>query len=52
MCTGRLNYAADVKTKANVLNVQACDARDLPSLAWIERDMRTGIVLRGKVKFC
>ncbi|MGH8719649.1 MAG: hypothetical protein ACREV0_12025 [Burkholderiales bacterium] len=43
--TGRLNYAADV------LDVAGDEIRELPQLAWIERDMRSGKVQRGKIGF-
>lgn len=49
--TGRLNYAADVKTMADVLDVTSDEIRELPALAWIERDMRSGKVSRGKISF-
>jgi hypothetical protein len=49
--TGRLNYAADVKTMADVLDVAGDEIRELPALAWIERDMQNGKVRRGKIEF-
>jgi hypothetical protein len=49
--TGRLNYAADVKTMADVLDVTSDEIRELPALAWIERDMRSGKVRRGSIEF-
>lgn len=48
---GRLNYDADVKTMANVLRVQADEIGDLKPLEWIERDMGTGEITRGVLKF-
>jgi len=39
--TGRLSYANDMRTMANVLSVDIENIRTLPELAWIERDMRT-----------
>ncbi len=49
--TGRLNYAADVKTLANVLNVKTSDIDSLMPLEFIERDMGTGKITSGKIKF-
>lgn len=48
--TGRLNFAADVKVLANVLQVPAEQVQALKPLEYIERDMGTGAVHRGKLK--
>lgn len=47
---GRLNYASDVTTMANVLAVDKSDITGLAELEYIERDMRTGTTKRGKIK--
>lgn len=49
--TGRLNFAADVKVLANVLQVQALEVQSLQPLEYIERDMGTGAISRGKATF-
>lgn len=49
--SGRLNYAADVKTLANVLNVKIADIDALKPLEFIERDMATGKITTGKITF-
>lgn len=49
--TGRLNFEADIKTLANVLNVQAVDIFELMPLQFIERDMTNGKVTRGQLTF-
>ncbi len=36
---------------ADVLDVAGDEIRELPQLAWIERDMRTGKVHRGTISF-
>jgi hypothetical protein len=46
---GRLNYEADVRTMANVLQVQAATVTALRPLDWIERDMQTGATKAGKI---
>lgn len=48
--TGRLNFAADIKTLANVLHVPGVDISTLAPLNFIERDMTTGEVTRGMLK--
>jgi hypothetical protein len=45
--TGRLTYPEDRKAVAKVLDVPDTEIRDLPDLAWIQRDMKTGKVTRG-----
>jgi DNA helicase HerA-like ATPase len=47
--TGRLNYAADIKTLANVLSVQPEQIQGLLQLEYLERDMSTGKVTAGKL---
>lgn len=47
--SGRLNFAADVATVANVLNVKHQEFAALVGCQWIERNMRTGEVTRGAV---
>lgn len=49
--SGRLNYLADVKTLANVLNVKTADIDALKPLEFIERDMGTGKITKGKITF-
>lgn len=49
--TGRLNYAADIKTLADVLNVKTGEIGDLLPLQFIERDMANGKIARGKLTF-
>lgn len=44
---GRLNYARDVRTMADVLAVQPRDITNLQPLQFIERDMRSGATRRG-----
>lgn len=48
--TGRLNFAADVKVLANVLQVPADKVQALKPLEFIERDMGTGATRTGKQK--
>jgi hypothetical protein len=48
---GRLNFEADVKTLANVLQVTRDDIVNLRPLDWIERDMQTGRLSRGTLSF-
>lgn len=48
--TGRLNYAADIKTLADVLNVKQADISELKPLEFIERDMTSGIINKGILK--
>lgn len=47
---GRLNFDADVQTMANVLGVPQQEIRNLQSLEFIERDMKTGAVVRGRIE--
>lgn len=47
---GRLNDVNDVRVMARALAVPEAEIRDLPALAWIERDMATGRVTRGSVR--
>lgn len=44
---GRLNYDSDLRTMSNVLGVSRDELRDLPPLAYVERDMTTGALSRG-----
>lgn len=48
--TGRLNYAADIKTLANVLGIAPEQVQSLLPLEFLERDMSTGNVIAGKLK--
>ena len=48
---GRLNYADDVKTMANVLNVPPQQIKDLLPLEYVQRDMGNGTITTGKVTF-
>jgi hypothetical protein len=47
--TGRLNFARDVKTLADVLQVPAAQVQSLQPLDWVSRDMATGKIYTGKV---
>ena len=49
--SGRLNFAADIKTLANVLKVKNTDIDELKPLQFIEREMATGQISRGMIKF-
>ncbi len=49
--TGRLNFAADIKTLANVLQVASNEIEQLKPLEFIERDMNTGEKQKGAIKF-
>lgn len=46
--SGRLTYREDQKAVAGVLHVPESDIGALPDLAWIRRDMSTGVTTRGK----
>lgn len=48
--TGRLAYAADVKAVAAAIG-QADEIGRLEPLQWIEKDMETGKISRGTIKF-
>ncbi len=48
--TGRLNYAADIKTLANVLSIVPDQVQSLLPLEYLERDMSTGKVTAGTIK--
>lgn len=48
--TGRLNFAADIKTLANVLHVDGAEISKLQPLQFIERSMQTGAVQRGTMR--
>lgn len=47
--TGRLNFKADIETLANILHVPKQDITALMPLEFIERDMNSGLIKRGKV---
>lgn len=49
--TGRLNTASHIKSVANVLRVKPDEITALLPLDWIERDMNTGKLTRGKLTF-
>jgi Cdc6-like AAA superfamily ATPase len=49
--TGRLNFGAHIKSMAECLGVDREDVRKLLPLEFIERDMLTGEVNRGKLTF-
>ncbi len=49
--SGRLNFAADIKTLANVLKVKTYEIDELKPLEFIEREMATGTINRGVLKF-
>lgn len=49
--SGRLNFAADIKTLANVLKVKTTDIDELKPLEFIEREMSTGKINRGIITF-
>ncbi len=48
--TGRLNFARDIKTLADVLQVPAGQVQSLAPLQWIARDMATGKIATGTEK--
>lgn len=48
--TGRLNFAADIKTIANVLHVDPGEISQLKPLEFIQREMKTGQISTGFVK--
>lgn len=48
--SGRLNYADDVKTMANVLNVPMQQIKDLLPLEYVQKNMSNGEITTGKVK--
>lgn len=49
--TGRLSFPRDRKSLAEYLDVPEIDITNLPSLHWIERDMRTRELRKGTLKF-
>lgn len=49
--TGRLNFSADQRELAGVLNVEVVEVAGLIERQWIERDMRTGQVQRGSMEW-
>jgi DNA helicase HerA-like ATPase len=49
--SGRLNFAADIKTLANVLKVKTTEIDGLMPLEFIEREMATGKTSKGKLVF-
>lgn len=49
--SGRLNFEADIKTLANVLKVKTHEIDELKPLEFIEREMATGEIKRGKLTF-
>jgi hypothetical protein len=49
--TGRLSFPKDRASLAEYLDVPVQDVADLPSLAYIERDMRTRELRTGRVSF-
>jgi len=49
--TGRLNFATDIKTLANVLHVDNAEISLLKPLEFIQRDTQTGEIQRGKLHF-
>lgn len=49
--TGRLNFADDVACMANVLGVDRAEISGLAPLAYIERDMMSGELERGRLTF-
>lgn len=49
--TGRLNFAAHVRTVANILQVPQDEIIALAPLDWIERDLNTGAMSRGRLTF-
>lgn len=48
---GRVNFANDVSTLAEVLCVPRAEVQALKPLEWIERSMDTGQISRGMLKF-
>lgn len=49
--TGRLSFPRDRASLAEYLDVPVAEITALPSLAWIERDMRTRELKRGVLRF-
>lgn len=49
--TGRLNFESDVKTIANVTGQTADKIRGLMPLQWLSKDMQTGKITEGTIKF-
>lgn len=48
--TGRLNFESDLATLSNVLQVPRDEILNLQPLQFVERDMHTGKVSRGRLK--
>lgn len=48
--TGRVNFAADIRTLANVLMIDKDEISQLKPLQYIERDMTTHKITRGMIK--
>lgn len=48
--TGRLNFGDDIKTLANIINAKPEDITALAELEYIERDLTSGKITRGKLK--
>lgn len=49
--SGRLNFDAHVRAVSNVLGVPADEVRNMLPLQWVEKDMNTGQLRRGKITF-
>lgn len=49
--TGRLNEASHIRKVANVLRIKPDEIVALLPLEWIQRDMNTGALTRGKITF-
>lgn len=48
--TGRLNFAADIRTLANVLHADGAEISRLQPLQFIQRDMQSGAAVHGTLK--
>ena len=48
--TGRMNFATDQRTMAGMLSCDHTDIANLQPLDYIQKDMSTGAVIRGRVK--
>ena len=49
--SGRLNFESHVKAVANVMGVSADEVRAMLPLQWIQKDMNSGALSRGKITF-
>lgn len=47
--TGRLNFAADIKTMSNAIGVKDSEIKAMIPLQWVGRNMNTGGIARGNL---